>query len=176
MEQSNLENVKNRAEYTLNTVNSWINNIDAKASYALSFVGVLIGFVLIHGSPQIFSVYIETEKCNILILFGLIAIILLYLFSFITICFFVCTIMARTTPNTNTESYIFYGKIALCQLTQYNQKFKSMSEQKYVDELIDQIHVNSCICNKKISLYRKGIFSLMITISLCFICCIFHIL
>ena len=48
-------NVKDDAYKVLEIVNSWTNSIDSKISYALAFAGVVLGFVLIQGKPQIFQ-------------------------------------------------------------------------------------------------------------------------
>ena len=40
---------------TLEIINGWIGNMDAKISFALAFVGILVGYIFSNGMPQIFG-------------------------------------------------------------------------------------------------------------------------
>ena len=51
---------------TLNLINSWINNVDAKTSFALAFTAVLFGFIFIKGTPIMIFDILNSEKVFIL--------------------------------------------------------------------------------------------------------------
>ena len=52
------------AYQSLEMVNSWINNVDNKISYALAFIGVLIGFVFIQDTPKTIENISQADEFN----------------------------------------------------------------------------------------------------------------
>ena len=40
---------------TLEIINGWIGNMDAKISFSLAFVGILVGYIFSNGMPKIFG-------------------------------------------------------------------------------------------------------------------------
>ena len=46
---------KEDAYKSLELTNSWIGNIDTKASFLLAYLSVIMGFVVSHGFPAIFT-------------------------------------------------------------------------------------------------------------------------
>lgn len=171
-----LAQTKEEAEYTLELVNSWINTIDTKVSYALSLTGILTGFILIQGTPQAFFAWNSAEEVSFSIFVGAILVALLYLSSYSAICLFVFAIMAHITPISDANSHLFFGQISKLTLQQYKHEFADLTEEEYIDELLEQIHVNSGICTRKGVYYQRGIYVLLIAISLCFICCVFQLI
>ncbi len=167
---------KDNAEYTLDIVNSWINNIDSKASYALSLAGILIGFILIQGLPKVFLVWIKASEITVTIFVGVAMVILLYVFSLFSICSFVSVLISRVAPPKKIKQHLFFGSIATYDLEQFTNEFLALSDDDYVVELIEQVHTNSCICSKKIKWYNQGVKGLFVTIVLCFGCIIFQLI
>lgn len=176
MDQQLLPYTKENAEHILDIINLWINNIDTKASYALSFTGVLAGFVLAQGFPHAFSEWKVATKLSMSIVFAASLIILLYIFTFFAICLFVIVIKARVKPFTDSKSHLFFETITKYDLEHYTQEFIVMTEEQYVKELIEQIYTNSKICSQKTVWYKRGICILLIAIALCFVCCIFQLI
>lgn len=168
-------NDKSTIEYIFDNTNSWINNIDSKISYALSLVGILIGFILIKGLPNAFSEWANASKITFLIFLKASIVVFLYISSLTTICFFVLALLARVTQN-KKASHIFFGSISTFELQKFTKEFLALSEKGYVEELLEQIHTNSCICSKKVKLYNYGIKGLFVTVILCFICIVFQLL
>lgn len=176
MDQKNTIRNRESAEQTFGQVISWINSVDTKASYALSLTSILTGFILIQGIPQAFSSIRDSESFSMALLGGVILVSLLYLSSYAAILLLVCAIVARTSANNINRSHLFFGHISKMDLGKYVQEFTDLTEEQYVNELLEQIHTNSKICMKKISFYQRGIYSLIIAISLCFICCLFQLI
>lgn len=178
-QQSKEEKVfsKDDAYQTLVMVNSWIGNIDAKVSFALAFVGVLIGSIFKEGLPNAFEKIgcvtgiCKAEATDIL---AALMVILLYGASFFAI---ICFILAITTRvRMQAESVFFFGSINKLQLNEYRNKVNNMSEQKLIEDLEEQIHTNSHICNLKAAYYNNGLKGLIITICFWFICMIFQLI
>ena len=46
---------KEDAYKSLEITNSWIGNLDTKASFLLAYLSVVMGFVVSHGVPVVFS-------------------------------------------------------------------------------------------------------------------------
>ena len=53
---------KEDAYRSLEMVNTWINNLDTKVSFALALVGVLIGVIFSEGLPNAFQRISEVPK------------------------------------------------------------------------------------------------------------------
>ena len=73
----------------------------------------------------------------------------------------VMSIYARGEP---TESTIYFGSIASCELSQYRESVLARDEDSYREDLISQIHICSVICNKKFKHYKIGLVSSVIGI------------
>jgi len=167
-QQSGTEKVfsKDDAYQTLEIINSWIGNMDTKVSFALAFVGVLIGSIFKEGLPNAFKKIesipniCKAEATDIL---AVILVILLYGASLLAIIYFILAITARV--QTQAQSLFFFGSINKMQLSEYRNKINSLTEQD-----------NSRICTLKATYYNKGIKSLIATIGFWFICMIFQLI
>ena len=65
------------AYQSLEMVNSWINNVDSKISYILAFIGVIIGFVFIQGTPKAFANISQADEITCRMLLESILVVLL---------------------------------------------------------------------------------------------------
>lgn len=167
--------VRENAEFALEQVNTWINNIDGKVSNALTFSGVLIGFILIQGTPQAFADFAGAERIEFFVLFKALLVAALYLTSLVAICFFLNAILCRITVSNDPRSHLFFGTIQTMTYQEYSEEFRNLTEDAYIAELLEQIHTNSTICNKKVNYYNQGIRVLFIAVILCFACFVFRL-
>lgn len=177
--QSNQVYTKEDAYQTLEMVNTWISNIDTKVSFTLALAGVLIGFIFSTGLPSALKIVSEVSKLQELNggeSIGAILVCVLYVVSFISILFFMLAIIARIKNMNNVQSLFFFGSIAKMEILDYKTKVNSMSEQEVLEDLLEQIHTNSMICNKKAKYYNRGIKFLVATIVLWFICMVFRLI
>lgn len=169
-------NNNEKAERTLDMVNFWINNIDSKASYALTFAGVLLGFILIRGTPNAFLLWNNSTKITFPIFIGATMVSLLYIFSLTSICFFIIVLFARIVSPKKNKRHLYFGSIANFDLKQFTKEFSALPDNDYFEELIEQIYTNSCICSKKMKWYNRGTILLIVSIILCFICILFQLI
>lgn len=89
---------KKDAYKSLNIVNSWINNIDSKASFALAAAGVLFGFLIDNELyAEVQAAIKASEQLNISVgnLILCIIITMLYLTTLFSIFYFILTIKVK---------------------------------------------------------------------------------
>ena len=170
---------KDDAYQTLSTINSWINNFDSKSSFALAFIGVLLGFTFNSNFPDVFIRIGEITKLSDLNCCDVISAILivgLYLTSLITLISLMLVIIARTKNPNKSSSVFFFGTISSVNLKDYKKELLTMSDNEILNDLVEQIHTNSKICTKKAKYYNFGMRTLLVTVSLWFICMVFRLL
>lgn len=170
---------KEDAFQALSLINAWIGNIDTKISFALALVGVLIGVIFSGGIPNAFQKIMQVSKLSELNggeIFAVFLVGLLYCASFLSIVSFMWAIIARVKNMNNATSVFFFGSIATMKLQKYREKANHMTEQELIDDLEEQIHTNSRICNQKAKWYNNGIKFLLIAIILWFICMAFRMI
>ena len=83
---------KDDAYQTLEIINSWIGNMDTKVSFALAFVGVLIGSIFKEGLPNAFQKIgsiLNICKAEATDILAVMLVILLYGTSFLAIIYFI---------------------------------------------------------------------------------------
>ena len=170
---------KEDAFQALSLINTWIGNIDTKISFSLALVGVLIGMIFSSGLPNAFQRITQVPKLSELNggeIFAVLLVGLLYCASFLSIVSFIWAIIARVKNMNNATSVFFFGSISTMELQNYREKANHMTEQELIDDLEEQIHTNSRICNQKAKWYNNGIKFLLITIILWFICMTFRMI
>ena len=151
---------KDDAYQTLSMINTWIGNIDTKISFALALAGVLIGMIFSGGLPNAFQRITQVSKLSELNggeIFAVLLVGLLYCASFLSIVSFMWAIIARVKNLNNASSLFFFGSIGAMELQNYRDKANQITEQDLIDDLEEQIHTNSRICNQKAKWYNNGI-------------------
>ena len=178
-QQENIVFKKEDAFQTLSMINTWIGNIDTKISFALALAGVLIGMIFSGGLPDAFQRITQVSKLSELNggeIFAVLLVGLLYCANFLSIVSFMWTIIARVKNLNNVSSLFFFGSIGAMELQNYRDKANHITEQELINDLEEQIHTNSRICNQKAKWYNNGIKFLLITIVLWFICMAFRMI
>ena len=178
-QQENIVFKKEDAFQTLTLINTWIGNIDTKISFALALTGVLIGMIFSGGLPNDFQRITQVSKLSEVNggeIFAALLVGLLYCASFLSIVSFMWAIIARVKNLNNASSLFFFGSIGAMELRNYRDKANHITEQELIDDLEEQIHTNSRICNQKAKWYNNGIKFLLITIVLWFICMAFRMI
>lgn len=185
MEHDNNQMRKNRAfkredaYETLGIINTWIGNMDTKVSLALALAGVLVGVIFEKGMPNAFERIIEVSKLAELSggeIIAAILVVLLFLSGFISILCFMLSIITRVKNFNNAPSIFFFGSIGNMTLENYKRELRNMGEEEIIDDLEEQIHTNSRICNLKAKWYNKGTRFLLVTVVLWFVCMIFQLI
>ena len=149
---------KDDAYQTLGLINSWINNIDTKASFALAFQAVVIGFCFNNGWPSAIDKIVNTLPKDRIILDWIcaIAVVLFIVGSALSALFLLLTLVAKTKNTTGKKSVMFFGTIAASSLNDYKSKVMNMSDVDLTKDLLEQVHTNSCICTVKFKRYSTG--------------------
>lgn len=166
---------KDDAYQTLGLINSWINNVDTKASFALAFLAVVIGVCFNNGWPcaidNIVNSLPKDRTCQDWI--GAVAVVLLLVGCVLSALFLLLTLVAKTKNTSGKKSVMFFGTIAESSINDYKSKAMNMSDADLTKDLLEQVHTNSCICTAKFKRYNTGIkimipvFILGIIIKLC---------
>ena len=163
---------ENELEYTLDVVNSWVNNCDQKAGILLTVFGVAVtvlvtsDFVkelrgyLVHpfieywngDSQYVFSWGRFTVFCLLVIAVGMLVTSCVYLFKAITANTNYKEIR-QNNPQMVEKSYLFFGSIN----SMTYDRFRSPSVD-FKEDLMSQIYANSKIAVDKFQNYNKGLF------------------
>lgn len=178
-QQENRAFKKEDAYETLSIINTWIGNMDTKVSFALALSGVLIGVIFEKGMPNAFERITEISKLAELSggeIMAAMLVVLLYLSSFISILCFMLSIIARVKNLNNAPSVFFFGSIGNMTFESYKSSIKEMDEKDIVNDLEEQIHTNSKICNLKAKWYNNGIKFLLGTVIIWFVCMMFQLI
>lgn len=170
---------KDDAYQTLTLINNWIGNIDTKISFALALAGVLIGVIFSGGFPSAFQRITEVTRLSELHGGEILAAILvgaLYFVSFLSIISFMWAIIARVKNPNDSSSLFFFGTIGKMELQNYKDQANGVTEQELIEDLEEQIHTNSKICNQKVKYYNIGMNLLLGTVVLWFVCTVFRLI
>ncbi|SHK26342.1 hypothetical protein [Xylanibacter ruminicola] len=166
------ERKKEDLQFTLESVNSWLNNCDQKAGILLTVVGVAITVLVTSDFLKnlrnyIFKPFMDYWEENQVLSFSwsrftvfvmlCVAVILLlltcyYLFRAIT-ANINYTKMYQENPGLVKTSKIFYGTIS--EMTYDDFKKDDMN---YIEDLKSQIYVNSKIAIIKFKNYNEGLY------------------
>ncbi len=136
-------------EFIFNNINGWINNIDNKISILLAFLAVALGFIVCNDN---FFNYLT--NINLLFKYGVYFIIILLSIS----CFLcILALLGRIKAKVNYKSKIYFGSISNMDRKDYFDELEIYSIQDYIEDLKNQIFINSCICDKKVRLYNYAL-------------------
>ncbi len=146
------------AKDTLARIISFIYNCDTKSGMALAGSGVLS---LILGNSgvinKILNVLANKNDNNIiLIVIFLLALSVCAYFFFRGVHKLSCAISANLVcSGKNLRTY--FADIGNTDLEVYKKTYLQHTKQEIIDDLLEQIHVNSIVCTKKYNNYNKGL-------------------
>ncbi len=165
----------NDAYKNLELVNSWINNIDLKASFILAFLGILLGSILDANNLEILKdfVLVPISAMSFIELLKVIIVILLLISSAISAILLILTLLARVKISNIPKSNYFFGNISKMDRKEFLNNCGKMNEKAIKNDILNQVYINSKICDYKSKLYNKSIIFTITTIVLSFINYIF---
>lgn len=171
MSETNNKRSKEELQFTLESVNSWLNNCDQKAGMLLAVIGVTITILLTGDFVKFIRAYIFipfVEFCKNqgehlfswgrFTVFALLVVAAVFL---IVSCYYLFRAIGANinykkmyVENTGLvkNSYIFFGSISSLKY----EDFK-ITKINYEDDLMSQIYVNSKIATTKFQNYNKGL-------------------
>lgn len=154
MRMHNKNNKLEDFKYTFDNINVWINNVDNKISILLVFLVAIIGYT--------FSINKKINMNNIQTFIIMISIVLLVCGCLL--CIF--ALKGRIKSKINYTSILFFGSISKMDRKEYYDTLSKMDEKQLVNDIKNQIYINSCICSKKFKLYNFALDCLIISIFL----------
>lgn len=69
----------------------------------------------------------------------------------------ILALLGRITAKGNYKSKIYFGSISKMDRKDYFDELENYSTQAYIEDLKNQIFINSCICDKKVRLYNYAL-------------------
>ena len=160
-------------QYTLDVVNSWVNNCDQKAGILLTVFGVAITVLVTSDFLKELRVYIFvpfveywtnsesqlefslgrfTVLCLLVIAMGILITSCLYLFKAIT-ANTDYERMRQANPQMVPKSYLFFDSISNMTYDEFRG-----GRMDFEEDLKSQIYVNSKIATTKFKNYNEGLF------------------
>lgn len=143
---------------------SFVTNCDNKTSIILTVIGVLLTIIMTNeGLNEIFSIVrgcLESKNfCDVLYLICFMSAIVLMLWGMFNLG---SVLIAKTTEEAagkkEESSRIFFSgirKSGTCK--DYNIRFHEMSKEDLLNDLIEQVYINSDIASLKYKKYNLGL-------------------
>jgi hypothetical protein len=112
---------KEDAYQALEVTNSWTNNVDAKISFALAYIVILIGFVFYNAGtiPKAIQSFLDASHkcCDVII--GAVLVALLYVCCLVSVILFLLAIFGRIKNTSGEKSAFFFGTVSTMTLVDY---------------------------------------------------------
>ena len=159
-QQWKLSDDTDKLHLTLDRIIGFISNCDTKVSFWFSFFGAILTILSTLKTPTkeaIKSVLCANPR-NITDNVVLIVFLVSAICFIIGLYFLSQALMAKTINNEDRKSNIFFGHIASHENQQaYMKCLKETNLNKYIEDLVSQIYINSKICEQKFKNYNKGV-------------------
>jgi hypothetical protein len=159
------------ATQTLERNIDFVKKCDDKASFTLAIVGVILSIVF--SDDRIASMmkllfkelnYLDNfDIDNTLIILYLILTFLVLLLTIIGVIYLISVFYPQIKGSTRKSLIFFRG---ICDQEDYFQCFKTVRKHELLDDLIDQINVNSQIALKKYKRFNIGFLLSLIGLSI----------
>ena len=153
-------------------INSWINNIDSKISFALAFSGIFLLNVFENGNDFIINVKNLFISFSIILLLQILLQIAMYSVNILSIYFFIKALTPKIKRINQQKSLLFWGDISTFNLNEYKNRLNQLNNEKIKNTYIEQIYTNSIICKNKCKNYNYGLQCMFIGFVL-FVICLF---
>ncbi|EEM44240.1 DUF5706 domain-containing protein [Bacillus cereus] len=176
--------IKEEAVQTLERINFWISNCDTKISFSLAFAGILLGGFfssgIITGSlNKLMKGLKEIDKNTPYLRIQYLEITTVVLVVFIILMIVSLTYFFRAKKGSidtgvyneadlSKDSTLFFGTIQNKSFIAFKNSMIGIKKDELVNDYLSQIYINSKICNRKFTLYNKGV-NWLITSTITFI-------
>lgn len=160
----------------LNNVTQWISNCDAKSSFALALLGVMITIIFTSNiGIEMFEVFdckkIESiDWISIKYFIRIISVLIFFVGIIVTVYFIFMTLKGRINPKVyregglNVNSNIFFGSISNKTFATFESESNQENDATYLNDINSQVFINSKIANEKFKNYNRSLISILITI------------
>lgn len=158
----NIEIIKEsieRNKYTLDLVNLWISNADNKIAMAFAILSAVLALIVFITEDLLSKIEpISINTCSMCVV-KMLAIISGVLFLASVYFFILCIIPRFNKEKVYKKDYsIFYDEIKdYDNYRDYIDACNQAGNEAFNQEIEKEIYFNSCICSRKMRLFRKGI-------------------
>jgi len=165
--------ITEEAVKTLERINFWISNCDTKISFSLAFAGILLGGFfssgIITGSlSKLIKGLKEMDKSTSYLKVQYLEITTVILVAFIILMIVSLTYLFRgkkgsINPSVYKEadltldSTLFFGTIQTKSFVGFRNQMNEIEKGNLANDYLSQVYINSKICNRKFTLYNKGV-------------------
>ncbi|MFC0560824.1 Pycsar system effector family protein [Halalkalibacter alkalisediminis] len=165
--------IKEEAVQTLERINFWISNCDTKISFSLAFAGILLGGFfssgIITGSlNKLMKGLKEIDKDTPYLKIQYLGITTVVLVVFIILMIVSLTYLFRgkkgsidtgvyNEADLSKDSTLFFGTIQNKSFIAFKNSMIGIKKDELVNDYLSQVYINSKICNRKFTLYNKGV-------------------
>lgn len=165
--------IKEEAVQTLERINFWISNCDTKISFSLAFAGILLGgffsSAIITGSlNKLVKGLTEIDKDTPYLKIQYLGITTVVLVVFIILIIVSLTYLFRgkkgsidkgvyNEADLSKDSTLFFGTIQNKSFIAFKNSMIGIKKDELVNDYLSQVYINSKICNKKFTLYNRGV-------------------
>ncbi|MFK4006170.1 MULTISPECIES: Pycsar system effector family protein [Bacillus] len=165
--------IKEEAVQTLERINFWISNCDTKISFSLAFAGILLGGFfssgIITGSlNKLMKGLKEIDKDTPYLKIQYLEITTVVLVMFIILMIVSLTYLFRgkkgsidtgvyNEADLSKDSTLFFGTIQNKSFNTFKNSMIGIKKYELVNDYLSQVYINSKICNRKFTLYNKGV-------------------
>lgn len=144
------------SKFCYEQINHWISNADNKVNISCAvFTVVFTAFSFISG-----FVISSPADPIMLYVYRLLMFVSLVLFFF-SVMFYARALspnlMSIQNDTSNNKYPIFFMDVADMELDEYKSQISISTENDFIDELCQEIWINSQICKKKMINYKQGI-------------------
>lgn len=159
----NSEEKYKKIENILNRTIEFINSCDTKASIIITLVGILMTVL-----PTIFVGDViriknsDIQLCNRWCIAYFVIAGVSMVFMIIIMIMLIVVLFARTQNKRNSK--MFFGNISKKELSEYEEEMVRLNDDELFSDLIQQIHNNSIICDKKFRYFNKALVLLLVSI------------
>ena len=186
--------MSNKTQYTkedsyssLERVNFWISNVDAKISFILIFVSVYVFHLFSKGMPDYMrDVFNKSINDIINISTSQTLSIFILLFTYFMAILSLITLLLALIGNINNKVYseyglksksvLFFGSISNLNYAEYRNNIRSITDYNLIEDINSQVYINSKIASLKFKIYNISVKLLIISLISYFICEIFNVI
>jgi len=165
--------IKEEAVQTLERINFWISNCDTKISFSLAFAGILLGGFfssgIITGSlNKLIKALKGIDKDTPYLKIQYLGITTVVLVVFIILMIVTLTYLFRgkkgsidtgvyNEEDLSRDSTLFFGTIQNKSFITFKNSMIGIKKDELLNDYLSQVYINSKICNRKFTLYNKGV-------------------
>mgnify|MGYP006994669763 FL=1 len=177
LSKEDADNLLERSKYSLELVNTWINNADTKVGISCAIMTFIFGIIAFVAENLLFEKTFEGEPNGTLMVcfkasmaVAVILFILFLLFHFLAIK--PRLFLEKPKKEEKATFSIFYAKISKCKnANEFMMLAKNADKVAFIDEILKEIFINSKICTTKMTYFKIGLWSAIVGLFFAILTC-----